>query len=216
MTTRFVPVLGTWAFDGTPDPGADWWMPGSDLLKHLAATEGLEHARPDEPFVWCSGLDGVRGADAHWIAAAANLAAYLRALPYEDRNVVAHSHGGQVAILACVYEQGFRARTGKPIGDPFIRRLMTVCSPVRKDLIDEAQQAKPLIGSWLHVASNGGVFDKWQVLGELFDGRLGIYRAHPVADINDRVRDIGHSRILRDRALFPLWSSRRWAAFLRE
>ena len=72
-------------------------------------------------------------------------------------------------------------------------------SPVCADMMATAREAKPYIGRWLHLAS--GKSDRMQWLGELFDGKLGIIREHPLADEQYSLKKAGHAGILTDPAL---------------
>lgn len=47
--------------------------------------------------------------------------------------------------------------------------------------------------------------DRWQWLGEIGDGRVGVVRRHPLADLNHDLMGAGHSGILNNPELFPAW-----------
>jgi hypothetical protein len=94
-----------------------------------------------------------------------------------------------------------------------IRTLITVAGPVRKDMREVAAKARGNIHRWVHVASDSS--DRWQWMGTLFDGKLGIIREHPLADRNVRIKDVGHSQLLRDPAQFHHWTEQKLLEELR-
>jgi pimeloyl-ACP methyl ester carboxylesterase len=112
----WVGVLGT---HGWPEKGAEheWWHPESPFAAWLRQ-RGLTPARP-KPFVWSGDLQGVPlfGAGKDWQAGAAALDYYLCSLPHPPL-VIAHSHGGAVALLCAA-------------GGRRIEALVTVGTPVR-------------------------------------------------------------------------------------
>lgn len=187
--TGVVLVHGTW--------GAAWSAEGSPFRQMLDA-QGFRVILP--PFEWSgdvSGIPSFTGSAKHsdWKAAGFALALYLERIPYEDRNIIAHSHGGQcVAYCAAKYS----------IIAP-IRRLITVSTPVRSDMEPVWTDAKPRIGYWLHISSKNG--DWMAKLGQLFDGSFGWKRQQPQADQNALIPNIGHTGILGDPTHIPLWQS---------
>jgi pimeloyl-ACP methyl ester carboxylesterase len=136
-----------------------------------------------------------------WIAGGWGLYYLLRNLPYEKRNIIAHSHGGQVALYAA------------GLARVQIHRLITVCTPVRKDMADIRQKAVPRIGRWRHVSADG--WDFMQRAGELFDGYFGWERKMPEAHENLLIPKIGHSNLLYKPECFPLWEQDGMLDFLR-
>lgn len=202
--TRYVLVPGT---HSTLRKESQWWEPGSPF-NQLLQRNGLTPART-RPFIWSSNLDGVSfwpwqwfRKDNHvdWKAAGEALISYLELVPYvEDRNLIAHSHGLQVVLYA--------AAAGMPINS-----LISVMSPVRGDMKDVAQAARPNIGRWLHLHSDKS--DKMQMWGGLFDGQWGVHRTHPLADENQPFPGIGHSTILHPENM-ALWKSEGLIDFLK-
>ena len=181
--TSILLVQGTW--------GGTWAREGTPFRQMLAA----QHVTTLEPFEWSYDLSGVLTwmgrTHSDWIAGGAALTYYLRGLPYEQRNVIAHSHGGQVAAYAAAHS------------DCWIRRLITVSTPVRKDMQDTWAQARPNIGAWTHVAAKRG---DWMIrLGELFDGAFGWTRQMPSADRNLIFPNIGHTGLFTDQQYFHHW-----------
>lgn len=184
--TPFLAVPGTWSWDGEPGPD-EWQHPESDFHAWMRE-QGLSPLLP-YPFVWSSCLDGILGRDLAWEAAAYQLTRLLDPLPLSWRNIVAHSHGGTVAVYA--------AR------DVAINRLVTVGMPVRKGTEQRGREALRAgqIGAWWHLHAEGGFWaDVTAVLGGLFDGRLSARRWVKIPGVqNVAARGIGHSRVLRER-----------------
>jgi len=209
-------VAGTHSWD-PKDP--DWHSPGSPFVQFLMSRgvfpvfgqQTSEHGGIElRPFVWSTDLGGVSFGDGDlrvWLAAGLNLYSYIvpplcpeRRLPVDRTNIIAHSHGLQVVLVAC--------RAGLKINT-----LISVGSPIRKDMDSTAKAARPNIKTWVHIHSDGS--DRWQVFGSLFDGRLGIVRKHPLADINEFVPKVGHTDLLRDPDQFHHWQERGWLEKLR-
>ena len=184
--TTLILVTGTW--------GGTWAQQGS-MFRLLLASERI---RVPECFEWSGDVSGVpsltaNGRHSDWRAGAASLTYFLRGFPYEQRNVLCHSHGGQLAAYAAAEK------------DCWIRRLLTISTPVRSDMLPVWVQAKPNIGHWTHVASKRG---DWMLrLGEMFDGGWGWRRTMPSADCNILIPRIGHSGLLTDRDHFHHWPS---------
>lgn len=180
-------IEGTW--------GGTWAHPDSPF-RALLHDQGFNALRFQG---WTGNVGGVpnilaRGNHQDWIAGGHALGYFLDRLPYADRNLIAHSHGVAPALYAAALEQ------------TKIRRLISVCSPVRADLQRTATAARPLIGYWRHVASIG--FDAAQWAGELLDGHLSFTRTHKWTQAHDSmfVPKIGHSRLLNDPDYFARWS----------
>lgn len=187
-----------------------WWESCSPFCAFLQAND-FAVLGGDRPYLWDTDLDGIgwlgkRPAKKHinWQAAAWSAYNYLvpalvrdgfitdNYVPIAARNVIGHSHAMQVMAYACSF--GLK-----------INRLVTIGSPVREDMMDVYKAAKPNIGRWLHVHSDGS--DRIQWFGELLDGHLGIVREQPYADENKLVAKVSHSKLLNDEKSFPLWRS---------
>jgi hypothetical protein len=183
-----VPVHGTFT---VPSKGIEWFQKGSAV--HAAITEaGYDFARLNDPFQWSGDLDGsFAGKRSHtdWEAAGRSLRYYLNDLPYNERNLVTHSHGLQVALYAAA--QGAR-----------FRRLISVTGPVRTDMMDTAHEGRVNVGPWTHIYSPG---DKMQWLGSVcFDLKLHWpKREHPLATRNIKIEGVGHSGLLSDPKHIP-------------
>lgn len=178
-------VEGTWH-------GA--WAQPETPFRYALSRAGFQVSMP--PFEWSGDISGIPSLTASrkhsdWKAGGAALAYYLRNLPYEDRNIIAHSHGGQV-VAYCA------ARHQVPI-----RRVVTVSTPTRRDMAPVWADAVPLIGYWAHVASKDG--DWFARLGQAFDGHFGWERKQSQADVNVLVPGVGHTGILSDPETVPLW-----------
>jgi len=213
MSTPVLLVQGTHAW-GRTDPETEWWSRRSPFAQFLTA-EGCTVLGGDRPYVWDTDLDGVgflsrtRTRHINWEAAGLSLYAYLRPplranfddyVPLADRNLIAHSHALQVVAYACA--RGL-----------IINRLVTIGAPVREDMAEVYAAARPHIGAWWHVHSDAS--DRIQWLGTLFDGHLGIVRAHPRADRNVAIPKVSHSKLVNDQRDFPLWDAYNLLPFLR-
>ena len=200
----FTLVGGTWSFDG--EDRHEWWQYDSAFAAFLKA-HGLNPSHP-VPFIWSSDIDGgfrwpwTKRKFRDWESAGYALAYYLDDVPPERRLVIAHSHGGQVALFAA--SQGTR-----------IAQLVTVGTPVRRDMREVRALARPNIKHWLHVHVKA---DRMQRLGELFDGHLGIHREFEEADVNAHVDDrkVGHSGVLTRAEYFRLWIANGWLDYFVE
>lgn len=190
MTTVIL-IEGTW--------GGDWARPRSPFRRMLAAN-GFYAVRFEG---WSGDVSGVpsllsKGKHRDWIAGGFGLGYQLRGMNYDDVNIVCHSHG-----IAPVLYQLVRMKVP-------IRRLISVCSPVRGDLQTQASGAVKRIGRWRHVSSANG--DPWQRLGELFDGHINWQfgrgqRRWPQAHENVSIPGIGHSGLLNDPRFLDLWKT---------
>jgi hypothetical protein len=185
--TRVCLVEGTW--------GAKWAEPGSVYRKLLCRSRFEIMGRTDFWSGDVSGIPSITSSQKHsdWKIGGAFLAEYLSRKPYEDRNIICHSHGAQVALYAAACE-GLK-----------IRRLISVCAPVRKDMQSIAAFAKPNVGFWVHVHAECN--DWTQFWGECFDGAFGWTRKQPFADVNISIPKIGHSGLFMDEDVFHHWPS---------
>jgi hypothetical protein len=167
--TGLVLVPGTWAWRG-PDTKGEWYQDGSPFV-HYLLSHGIEVWSRRRPFVWSTRIGGLPFPTSHldWEAAGQNLFAYVDparpdvgvSLTGRETRIIAHSHGLQVALYA--------AAAGCKIDT-----LVSVGSPIRRDMREIAIAARPNIRTWWQLA--GGSRDWMQWLGEIFDGNLGIVR----------------------------------------
>lgn len=206
MSVGVVLVPGTHSWRGLQTTG-QWWQAESPFVA-LLEQHGVRVWSKDRPFIWNTRINGLPWSGRRdWEAAALGLACYMSPalpevgidVPREHRNVIAHSHGGQVALLAAA--QGLE-----------LEHLVTVATPPRRDLEAVYAAARPRIRHWLHIHSDGS--DRWQWWGGLFDGRWGNRRSMPLADINHVVPRVGHSQILTQPEDLRLWSTQGWLAWL--
>ena len=168
------PVLllhGTW---GRADNG--WWRPGSEFWR-AAESCGVTFADPDDPFEWSGRLDGVVGQHSEWWL-------WGKALRREGKRwpaltVIAHSHGGQVAIYAASF--------GLPI-----ETLVTAGTPVRQDMLPIMHAARPQIKRWVHLFAE---HDPVQLAGEVGDGAFAPKREMDLADFNFHIPGSDHDAL---------------------
>jgi hypothetical protein len=193
-----LPVAGTWARKRS-EP--QWFHPGSPLHQHLVAA-GFDYLRGADGtmYEWTTDLNGWqvirrifggKPKKGDWEVGGINLKAFLTpplaphaAWPPDRTHILAHSHGLQVVLEAC-------ARGQK------VNTLISVCSPVRSDMMEVARKAVPNIGKWIHYFSDDEDFI--QLAGD--DHFLKEVRKHPLADHNFFVPD-GHSDVLNNPKLF--------------
>lgn len=177
-----------------------WWELGSKFTSYLKTQNLILH--PASPFEW-DGIVGGTPLDRKlnvWRAAGAHFKCQLLMSLFHESNVIAHSHGGNVVL--CAAARGAR-----------IRNLITVSTPVRRDMEKIILQARGNIDNWLHVYDSRT--DYVAVLGTLFDRRIRIVHRMDMADRNDDVKQFrtGHSGMFEEQH-FSLWKDRGWAAFL--
>lgn len=184
--TRYVPIAGTHAWrDG-------WCVDDTHPFTRMMQAHNFSpvRARDGRPFRWSTAVDGLFGDDREWQAGAEALYYFLDPIPYADRNLIAHSHGGQVAILC--------AAGGCPI-----RTLTTVGTPPRSDMPIAAALAR--IAFWQHVYDRH--CDWWGWLGQLGEGTGDLGRRFPYSRVvNYGLPDVAHSKILRDEKSFHFWA----------
>lgn len=186
---QIIMVPGTHAWDGVK---TDWYSPGHPFHEFLKSLPGHELVSPEDPFVWSTRLGGVGFGSSDLVvyrAAGVNLFQYCvpprcpqMQIPGDDLVIVSHSHGLQPVLYAAA--MGLK-----------IDLLVDVSGPVREDMMETAKLAKPNIRRWVH--TYGGSKDRWQWLGGLFDGHLGIERKHPLAE-NIQVPGADHGEVLRE------------------
>lgn len=187
---RYLPIGGTHAWnDG-------WWKDADHPFAKMMADHGFTpiRARDGRPFRWSFALDGLLGKDRDWQAASDSLAYFLDPVPFEDRNLVCHSHGGNVALICAASHVQ-------------IRTLTTVGTPHRQEV--DAVLAKQFIGFWQHIYDLKRDF--WQWLGQIGPGQIDFERRFLVPGVvNDGLCHIRHSKVLDDPACFHYWDDRHW------
>lgn len=176
-------VPGTWGGQN------DWSCDGSPFRRYLE-TRGFESVQFRG---WSGDVDGLydplaNGTHSDWRAGGWALR-YLHARdPYP---IIGHSHAGQ-CIAYCAAETGAS-----------LSAVITVCTPVRKDMRPIYAEARRHIGHWRHVYATG--WDLMQRLGELFDGKVGWERQMAEAHDNVGIPNISHTKLLEDPAYFHFW-----------
>jgi hypothetical protein len=191
-------VAGTFGLRGG-DAVVNWWRPESafaDVIRSMGHTVlGLP---PMRPFEWTTNVDWFEGSDLllDWRVGGVNLYEYCvpsvapdRRVPPDQLTVVAHSHGLQVVLFA--------AAAGLKID-----HLVSICSPIRQDMMKTGRFAKVNIAKWTHLYSDDT--DWWQALGELGDGGLGVTRDCALADDNVFFPGVGHAGLLTP-AKYDIW-----------
>lgn len=197
--TRYIPIAGTGAY---ADP---WYCDDRSPWARMMTGAGFAPVRAVDgrPFRWSTDIDGLKFWARHsqWEAGADALVYFCEYLPYEDRNVIAHSHGGQVALLAA--SSGFEFRT-----------LTTVGTPVRNDV--PAALAAGHIGFWQHIYDKD--FDKTGWMGGWFDGRWSSDRTFKDIEAVHRLPlgGISHSKVLREERHVEKWLTEGWAENIRQ
>jgi pimeloyl-ACP methyl ester carboxylesterase len=190
--SKTILIAGTWGLGED-----DWWKVASPFWQ-TAKAKGIELAAADDPYLWTTALDGLKGGNDEWRIAAAALRWFCGAKDIELPNIIAHSHGGQVALLAV--GQGLLVDT-----------LVTVATPVRADVLeamDTPAGRGQNVARWFHIHTGAG--DTTQLLGSLGDGGLAIQREMPGAE-NIYEPDQTHSGLMES----DLWTARDWWRFLK-
>jgi len=165
-------IPGTWGGD---DP---WWT-----LTGAFCEEAKKHGVPDigPMFPWSYDVDWVKGKHNDWLAGGRSMAWFLIAKSVgQPINVIAHSHGGQVALYAI-------AQTAIQVDT-----LITVGTPIRRDMRKIRARARPYIKRWIHLHSDSILKDYMQILGSFGDGYWGIVRKFKEADTNIEVPGASH------------------------
>lgn len=184
-------VGGTHANDGD-----DWWKPESPFEREAIA-HGVDVALSwrGTGFVWSTQLEIWRfkkdmGTDA-WRAAAHSLLNYIDAYCEGTANIIAHSHGGNVAAIAAAMNPGS------------IDRLITVGTPVRKSMLGTYVMACGAVGWWTHIYSTS---DWWQMFGTFGTFNPWKSRVMEVADENILAEGKGHTELHDPQ----LWTDKNW------
>lgn len=189
MMTRYIPVTGTGAEH-------EWHKPQSLLALYLLRQDMVPLTQPDGSplFTWAGSLYGLwwQGAQG-WRREAERLALALVAVPYEDRNVIGHSHGGNLVLFAAAH--GIKIRT-----------LTTIGTPRRNDVPSRA--ASQHIEHWQHVhdQDRDWIATMRRQLGQLGDWTVRTERRFLIPGVvNIGLKGIGHSALLSEPAQFHRW-----------
>lgn len=210
MRRQMTPVHGTWAYKQRRDPYA--WYNATSAFSQYMASQGIDHSNPEDPFLWDGRINGARfglrrlfGSDTvddhlDWDTSGQALEWYCDGV---CDIMFAHSHGGNVAAYAA--KHGLK-----------IRVLVTIATPVRKDMEPVWLAGSRNIGFHLHVHALGGT-DWMQWFGQIGDGvwsaaRQMIFRDKAgrityAADISQGVGLMQHSRLISDPSQLSRWRS---------
>lgn len=175
--TDYIPVAGT---HGLKRAGE--WVNAHSLFDQYLTSRGFTRRCAEFGF-WSTALTGTFFSPDHlaWQFGGQQLRAFLQTVPYESRNIIAHSHGGQVAAYAASLLPAIQ-----------IRSLITVDAPVRRDMDPVWEEARKHVVFHIHLYGHGvGNAVRWL-------GQRGRFRRQmPWADWNIRIKG-GHSGILRE------------------
>ncbi len=211
---RVLPIFGTaggdWDENGQPCQDASHWWHFQEADGHDSAwwaymrSLNFRPYRTDKGFSWTGELDGLFtatwwpwnwGRKTHplkqWEAGGDALIYYATPI-YEPFVVVAHSHGGAVALMA--------AANGLEIDV-----LITLGTPYRSDMRKVIDRALPNIRRWVHICDRN--FDFIGQAGEFGDGVISISRTQPDA-LNLTLDGIDHSHLLQRPEAFHYWTER--------
>lgn len=177
-----------------------WTQPDSDFGRMMTGQGFSVLTKRGRMYRWSTLLEGLFGDNRVWDSATDALEFFLDDVPYADRNLIGHSHGGQPCIKL--------AARGFPI-----RSLTTVGTPVRDDI--PAAQAAEYIGYWQHIYDD--CFDAWGWFGQFGDGHVihGTRRFDVSGVVNRPVRGISHSLVLRDKGHLYHWTDDGWLDAIR-
>lgn len=196
--TFVIPVHGTWGLkDKSP-----WWKLNSNFEKFCRINNIFFYGGHDS-FVWSGRIDGFNFGfkDNHydWLTAGLSLKYYLKEVPYDDRNLILHSHAWPVFLYS-----GAK-----------VRNVITVGSPMRGDILNLAINARDskLFNYHLHIYDM--LFDRIAFLGQIGDGRWFGSRHCDTATDNKKLKGIGHTKILTDPEHIGKWDSEGWFDVLR-
>lgn len=159
-----------------------WWREGSPFRQFLAAHDfdvlGV--------IEWSGNVVIAPQIERDWYYGAENVIDALSCVPLEARNVIAHSHGGQLAILASQ--------------DVPIRRLLTIGTPNHCGIEYDGS----MIERWRHCIDKK--FDKWGVFGSFAGWALHWNRRMPATKAeNVLMPGVRHGGLLEDPALCERW-----------
>lgn len=197
MSAPLLLLHGTWGRN-------DLWYRSLSPFVLGARSAGLSLVHNTEPFLWSGRVGGMFGITPddpsdllddrgrlEWANEARHAVYYCAAhRPNQEVSIIAHSHAGQLALLAITY------------GQLKVRHLITVSTPVRKDMRFARMRTRELIsGKW--IALHGDFWkDRMIKLGELFDGSIGWTMEFPEAHENRHITGHGHSTMITDSHVF--------------
>lgn len=203
----YIPIHGTWAID---EQEVAWWK-HSGAFGRYAERNNVFQLYPDTlgiPFIWSSDISGFKynfasGNRKHtdWRAGGFSLEYYLQNVPESDRNLIIHSHGLQPVAYAATQGVEFN-------------NVISVCSPIRSDMMDAYEILRFRSKNWLHIYSNR---DPIGWLGQFGDGRAFGSRKVDIPGVeNQLLNDINHTDILKVGRRMDYWNTKGWFDFLRK
>jgi hypothetical protein len=196
----YIPIPGTDAWD-EDENNYQWYERGSRFVNHMATQNLVLHACGF--LEWSTSLDGIPTRKNHliWKGAAKHLMCHLERVPLAERNLIAHSHGGNVVFHALSY--GLR-----------INNLITVGTPVRSDMEPYILKGIGNVEYWHHIYDSST--DMISIMGAWFDGKFRVRHNFDLADSSDNIKGIGHSKVLNEPPAINLWShdQKGWASIL--
>lgn len=187
---RFIPIAGTGGYKDT-------WVREDSEFGRMMLAAGCQSIRTgDRSFRWSGALDGIEGDNAEWESFADSLFWFMRELPLEDRNVVAHSHAGQIVLILAA--RGFQFRS-----------VTTVGTPCRDDIPLKLAEDNILFHQHIYDLK----LDLMGWLGQFGEGFKDLRKARSFGDprvLNIPVAGISHSKVLRDREHVGKWITLGW------
>jgi hypothetical protein len=201
----YIPIHGTWAIDDTE---IAWWRSTGAFAQFARKNNVFQENTVNFPFVWSSDISGFKynlssGNRKHtdWRAAGYSLAYYVQNIPESDRNLIIHSHGLQPVAYAAMLGVEFN-------------NVISVCSPIREDMMDTYEILRLRSKHWLHIYSNRDLIG-W--LGQFGDGRfLGSRKVDIPGVQNQLLKDINHTDVLKIGKRMDYWLTNGWFDFLRQ
>lgn len=186
MVITLVPGTRDWS-PSNDIANSRWWQsqsPFTQMWHHQGFTRhGFEWAGSEIP-QWGTVLSGTFWSDrTHrtWWRGAFGQASDLAQLPLQDRNLICHSHGGNLGVLV---EHLLRTR-----GFGGLNSLTTICTPNRRDM---ASYYHGVACPWLAVYNTNIVTNRMQWMG----ARGNRWKMPEATNVN--LKCIGHSRLIRE------------------
>lgn len=205
---RLLLIPGTHSAYTSKDREEWWWSAGEEVSPFVRkVVMGLGFT--PRVFRWETRINGGPRLPWHWFRKRRHttweswgdaLAEDLREVPFTERMIVAHSHGGAVACRA--------------VAQVPVKLLITISSPVRNDLTDWYRETARHADRWVHVHSDADRMFRW---GSYFDGKFDLFtkdKSQPFAHQNIYIPKVGHSGLLRDPRDFHHWHDAGLAAIL--
>ena len=204
----YIPIAGTWS-RSRRDPSNDElaWYDSNSAFDKLLANQGYTRVDQNpgkDPGYWSGDVGGLlvqklrfwKEPHTPWREGAADLRRFLYRRRVElaaGVTLIAHSHGGQVVAYA------LRARPLGVNGSVVPITVVTVDTPIRRDMARVYELACQNSVRWLHLYSERGWSSKFRWLGNRFGSRV-----LDGADLNIKIAG-GHSGCLSDQEHMKQW-----------